>query len=99
MKRRNKAKAVVHTRTRPSDLNVFYHGAQYLLKTTDMGRTWKEISPDLTRNEKEKQGKGGGPYTNEAVRSERFLSRRAVPVEDDRHGPHVERDFTRPHAE
>src|ERR1044071_2855007 len=72
MKRRNKAKAVVHTRTRPSDLNVFYHGAQYLLKTTDMGRTWKEISPDLTRNEKEKQGKGGGPYTNEAVGAENY---------------------------
>jgi hypothetical protein len=23
----------------------------------DMGKTWKEASPDLTRNEKEKQGK------------------------------------------
>lgn len=52
--------------------NVFYHGAQYLLKTTDMGRTWKEVSPDLTRNEKEKQGKGGGPYTNEAVGAENY---------------------------
>lgn len=52
--------------------NVFYHGSQYLLKTTDMGRTWKEISPDLTRNEKEKQGKGGGPYTNEAVGAENY---------------------------
>ncbi len=52
--------------------NTFYHGAQYLLKTTDMGRTWKEVSPDLTRNEKEKQGKGGGPYTNEAVGAENY---------------------------
>lgn len=52
--------------------NAFYHGAQYLLKTTDMGRTWKEVSPDLTRNEKEKQGKGGGPYTNEAVGAENY---------------------------
>jgi hypothetical protein len=50
--------------------NTFYHGSQYLLKTSDMGRTWKEASPDLTRNEKEKQGKGGGPYTNEAVGAE-----------------------------
>jgi hypothetical protein len=40
--------------------NTYYHGSQYLLKTSDMGRTWKEVSPDLTRNEKEKQGKGGG---------------------------------------
>ena len=52
--------------------NVFYHGSQYVLKTTDMGRTWKEASPDLTRNEKEKQGKGGGPYTNEAVGAENY---------------------------
>lgn len=51
---------------------VYYHGAQYLLKTADMGRTWKEVSPDLTRNEKEKQGKGGGPYTNEAVGAENY---------------------------
>jgi hypothetical protein len=52
--------------------NSYYHGAQYVLKTSDMGRTWKEISPDLTRNEKEKQGKGGGPYTNEAVGAENY---------------------------
>ncbi|HEY8409815.1 MAG TPA: hypothetical protein VIK76_00350, partial [Pyrinomonadaceae bacterium] len=52
--------------------NTFYHGSQYLLKTSDMGRTWKEVSPDLTRNEKEKQGKGGGPYTNEAVGAENY---------------------------
>lgn len=52
--------------------NTFYHGAQYVLKTSDMGRTWKEASPDLTRNEKEKQGKGGGPYTNEAVGAENY---------------------------
>ena len=51
---------------------TFYHGAQHLLKTTDMGKTWTEASPDLTRNEKEKQGKGGGPYTNEAVGAENY---------------------------
>ncbi len=52
--------------------NTFYHGSQYLLKTSDMGKTWKEVSPDLTRNEKEKQGKGGGPFTNEAVGAENY---------------------------
>jgi hypothetical protein len=51
---------------------VYYHGAQYLLKTADMGKTWKEVSPDLTRNEKQKQGEGGGPYTNEAVGAENY---------------------------
>lgn len=52
--------------------NTYYHGAQYLLKTSDMGKTWKEVSPDLTRNDKAKQGKGGGPYTNEAVGAENY---------------------------
>jgi photosystem II stability/assembly factor-like uncharacterized protein len=52
--------------------NTYYHGAQVVLKTSDTGKTWKEISPDLTRNEKEKQGKGGGPYTNEAVGAENY---------------------------
>ncbi|MBK6722137.1 MAG: glycosyl hydrolase [Acidobacteria bacterium] len=52
--------------------NSFYHGSQHVLKTSDMGKTWKEISPDLTRNDKDKQGKGGGPYTNEAVGAENY---------------------------
>ncbi|WP_194977007.1 VPS10 domain-containing protein [Aquiflexum lacus] len=52
--------------------NTFYHTAQHVLKTQDMGNSWEVISPDLTRNEKEKQGKGGGPYTNEAVGAENY---------------------------
>lgn len=51
---------------------TFYHAAQYVLRTRDMGNSWEVISPDLTRNEKEKQGKGGGPYTNEAVGAENY---------------------------
>ena len=52
--------------------NTFYHGAQYVLRTNDFGKTWTEISPDLTRNEKDKQGKAGGPFTNEAVGAENY---------------------------
>jgi photosystem II stability/assembly factor-like uncharacterized protein len=52
--------------------NTFYHGSQYVLRTTDMGQTWTEASPDLTRNEKEKQGRPGVPYTNEAVGAENY---------------------------
>ncbi len=51
---------------------TFYHAAQKVLKTEDMGVTWTEVSPDLTRNIDEKQGKGGGPYTNEAVGAENY---------------------------
>ncbi len=56
----------------PHESATFYHGAQLVLKTTDWGKTWKEISPDLTRNEKEKQGRAGVPYTNEEVGAENY---------------------------
>ncbi len=52
--------------------NTFYHAAQHLLRTRDQGVTWEEVSPDLSKNEKEKQGKGGGPYTNEIVGAENY---------------------------
>ncbi|MBT8184259.1 MAG: glycosyl hydrolase, partial [Eudoraea sp.] len=42
------------------------------LRTRDGGISWEEISPDLTRNMDEKQGKGGEPYTNEAVGAENY---------------------------
>lgn len=51
---------------------TFYHGAQLVLRTRDNGVTWDEISPDLTRDQDELQGKGGGPYTNEAVGAENY---------------------------
>ncbi|WP_020568037.1 WD40/YVTN/BNR-like repeat-containing protein [Neolewinella persica] len=52
--------------------NTYYHAAQYLLRTRDLGVTWEEVSPDLTRNQDEYQGNGGGPYTNEAVGAENY---------------------------
>lgn len=52
--------------------NTFYHGAQHLLRTRDLGQTWEEVSPDLTRDQDDKQGNGGGPYTNEAVGAENY---------------------------
>lgn len=52
--------------------NRYYHGAQLVLVTDDNGQTWRELSPDLTRNIDEKQGKGGEPYTVEAVGAENY---------------------------
>lgn len=54
--------------------DVFYHAAHKVLKTVDRGITWEEISPDLTRNQIDKQGKPGGPFTNEAVGAETYGS-------------------------
>ena len=52
------------------DPNVIYHAANKLLKTSDRGITWEEISPDLTKNKKENLGPGGGPITNEGAGGE-----------------------------
>ncbi len=52
--------------------NTYYHASQHLLRTRDLGQTWEEASPDLTRNQDDKQGNGGGPYTNEAVGAENY---------------------------
>ena len=51
---------------------TFFHCANKVLKTTDMGKSWTEFSPDLTRDIDEKQGNGGAPYTNEAVGAENY---------------------------
>ena len=47
----------------PHDPNTLYHGGERLFKTTDGGVHWEAISPDLTRNDKEKQKVSGGDIT------------------------------------
>ena len=54
----------------PQDPSVIYYGAHKVLRTSDRGVTFEEISPDLTRNEKEKQRSNGGPITAENVGAE-----------------------------
>jgi photosystem II stability/assembly factor-like uncharacterized protein len=44
----------------PHDHHRVYVGSQYVHMTTDGGNSWKVISPDLTRNDKSKQGFSGG---------------------------------------
>ena len=60
---------IIRSRHEP---NTYYHAAQVLLRTDDMGKSWTEVSPDLTRNDTTKQGKGGVPFTNEAVGAENY---------------------------
>lgn len=47
------------------DPNVVYHCSQYVHKTTDGGKTWKKISPDLTTNKDEYQDIPGGPVQHD----------------------------------
>jgi photosystem II stability/assembly factor-like uncharacterized protein len=45
------------------DPSILYVGANKLLRSRDEGYSWKEISPDLTRNDPSKLAASGGPIT------------------------------------
>ncbi len=45
------------------DSNVLYTASQYVMKSSDQGKSWHAISPDLTKNDKSKQKPSGGPIT------------------------------------
>jgi photosystem II stability/assembly factor-like uncharacterized protein len=47
------------------DPSTLYHAAQVLLVSNDEGQSWRETSPDLTRNDPAKQEKSGGPITKD----------------------------------
>ncbi len=49
----------------PHDPNTLYSAAQVLFKSTNEGQSWEPISPDLTRDDKTKQGASGGPITKD----------------------------------
>ena len=52
--------------------NIIYHAGNVVFKTSNSGKTWNVISPDLTRNDKSKQVAGGAPFTNEAAGGENY---------------------------
>lgn len=49
------------------DRKTIYHGSQFVLKSTDRGQNWSEISPDLTRDDPKKQGFVAGEFTTDGV--------------------------------
>ncbi len=57
----------------PHDPSVIYHCSQFVHKTTDEGKTWETISPDLTAFEADKQMVSGAPITRD-VTGEEFYS-------------------------
>jgi len=58
----------------PHDPNTIYYGAQMVLKTTDRGYHWTEISPDLTRNDKRTEQSSGGPITQDNTAAEYYAT-------------------------
>ena len=45
----------------PHDPNTLYATGNVFFRSLNEGQTWEAISPDLTRNDKTKQGSSGGP--------------------------------------
>lgn len=57
----------------PHDPGMIYHTSQYVHRTTDEGKTWEIISPDLTAFEPDKQVISGTPITRD-ITGEEFYS-------------------------
>ncbi len=49
----------------PHDPRTLYYGTQFMMKTTDGGSSWREISPDLTQT----PGETGAPKAQAAITS------------------------------
>jgi photosystem II stability/assembly factor-like uncharacterized protein len=58
----------------PHDSRVLYHASNILFRTTDEGKTWTAISPDLTRNDRTKQQWSGGPITGDNTSAEYYCT-------------------------
>ena len=49
------------------DPKALYFASQKLMRSTDEGQTWSEASPDLTRNDPDKQMASGGPIDHDVT--------------------------------
>ncbi|MFY9549686.1 MAG: glycosyl hydrolase, partial [Thermoanaerobaculia bacterium] len=47
------------------DPKALYHCSQFVHRSLDEGQSWQTISPDLSRNQKDKQDYAGSPITRE----------------------------------
>ncbi|HVF50849.1 MAG TPA: hypothetical protein VNA19_12225 [Pyrinomonadaceae bacterium] len=54
----------------PHDKNTVYLAGSVVFKSTDFGKSWTAISPDLSTNDKEKQKEAGGPVAFENTGAE-----------------------------
>jgi photosystem II stability/assembly factor-like uncharacterized protein len=54
------------------DPRVLYYTGNHVFRSTTQGMSWEVISPDLTRNDKSKQQRSGGPVTGENISIEYY---------------------------
>ncbi len=56
------------------DHNTVYFAGNVVFKSTDFGKTWEKISPDLTTNDPSKQRDAGGPVAFENSTAEYYTT-------------------------
>ncbi|HLW48560.1 MAG TPA: glycosyl hydrolase [bacterium] len=54
----------------PHDSGILYAGGNHVFRSRDEGMSWEEISPDLSLNDKNRQGHSGGDITRESAGAE-----------------------------
>jgi photosystem II stability/assembly factor-like uncharacterized protein len=58
----------------PHDPNVLYVGSNVIFKSTDKGKSWTIISPDLTKHDPATLGASGGPITKDQTSIEYYAT-------------------------
>ncbi len=58
----------------PHDPDTLYTCSQHVMRSKDGGGSWQVISPDLTSNDKSKQGTSGGPITQDNTSVEYYCT-------------------------
>jgi len=58
----------------PHPPHALYAAGNVLFCSRDQGQSWQAISPDLTRNDKSKQGASGGPITKDNTSVEYYCT-------------------------
>jgi len=56
------------------DPNVLYSCGNRIFRSTDDGQSWQAVSPDLTRNDPDKQRTTGGPITTDQTGAEIYCT-------------------------
>lgn len=58
----------------PHDPTCLYAGGERMFRSFDRGMHWEAISPDLTRDDKEKQARSGGPISADTSGAEVYCT-------------------------
>ena len=58
----------------PHDPSVLYSAGNHVFRSRDEGRSWEQVSPDLTRDDLTKLNSSGGPITQDNVSTEYYCT-------------------------